>query len=41
MFILAHGGKINIESEVNKGTTILVTLPRKRDIKRRFKFSHI
>jgi two-component system sensor histidine kinase VicK len=41
MFILAHGGKINIESEVNEGTTVFVTLPRKGDIKRRFKFSHI
>ena len=41
MFILAHGGKINIESEVNEGTTILVTLPRKRNIKSRFKFSRV
>lgn len=35
--ILAHGGKINIESEEGKGTTIFVTLPRKANIKNRYK----
>lgn len=33
MVIIAHGGKIRIESEINKGTTIIVCLPRESKVK--------
>lgn len=35
--IRAHGGKIDIQSEEGKGTTLFVTLPRKAKIKNKYK----
>lgn len=35
--ILAHGGKINIQSEEGKGTSVCVTLPRKINIRNKYK----
>lgn len=35
--ILAHGGQIGIESEEGRGTTVTVTLPRKANIKKKYK----
>lgn len=35
--ICAHGGKIDIQSEEGKGTTLFVTLPRKAKIKNKYK----
>lgn len=35
--INAHGGKINIQSEEGKGTTLFVTLPRKAKSKNKYK----
>lgn len=37
MVIIAHGGKIRIESEINKGTTIIVCLPRESKVKNKNK----
>jgi len=36
--ILSHGGKINIESEENKGTAIVVILPRKAKVRNKHKY---
>ena len=35
--ILAHGGTIDIESEESKGTAILVNLPRRANVKNKYK----
>lgn len=37
MIITAHGGVIRAESEINKGTTIIVCLPREARVKNKYK----